>query len=308
MIAETFRVLLVEDEPIAAKVTEHMLRKRGGGRFTVTLRGDLASTVEALGAQDFDIILSDLNLPDSAGLDTLARIAGVAPDTPVVVLTASNDDEIGIRAMHLGAQDFLVKGDFNEASLQRSIVLSVERHRLRQTIRRLAVVDELTGLYNRRGFNSLQGELHARGMATAADGFVCFFDLDRFKQVNDVHGHKAGDEALVEFGNALRNVFRKDALLARFGGDEFVALGLEPRKGHVEETLRALENLLVARNARDGAKFRLESSAGCVGFGRDLPGTIDELLSAADNALYENKQRRRRLRALEGDAEWRASA
>lgn len=297
MITETFKVLLLEDDPISAKITMRMLERKGEGRFPVTRRARLDETLHALREDDFDIVLSDLNVPDSEGLKTLAAIAAVAPDVPIVALTATDGDEIGIRAVQLGAQDFLVKGDFNEAALLRSLLHSIERHRLQRTIRQLAIIDELTGLYNRRGFHSLAPGVFARGLETDDHGFICYFDLDRFKQINDQFGHQMGDDALAEFAAALRNVFRKDTLIARFGGDEFVAMGVETRPNQVEDTINDLTALLAEHNARPGARFALETSAGLARFGRGEQRMLEELLAAADAALYANKQERKAIRA-----------
>jgi diguanylate cyclase (GGDEF)-like protein len=301
MITETFKVLLLEDDPISAKITTRMLERKGEGRFPVTRRARLDETLQALREGDYDIVLSDLNVPDSEGLKTLAAIAAVAPDVPIVALTATDGDEIGIRAVQLGAQDFLVKGEFNESALLRSLLHSIERHRLQHTIRQLAIVDELTGLYNRRGFNSLAPAVFGRGLETDDQGFICYFDLDRFKQINDELGHQMGDAALEEFSAALRNVFRKDTLIARMGGDEFVAMGVETRVGQVEETINDLVGLLDAHNAQADARFTLETSAGFTRFGRGDGRSLDELLAAADGALYANKQERKRIRAAAGE-------
>jgi diguanylate cyclase (GGDEF)-like protein len=303
MITETFKVLLLEDDPISAKITTRMLARKGEGRFPVTRCAQLDETLRALREQDFDVVLSDLNVPDSEGLKTLAAIAAVAPDVPVVVLTASDGDEIGIRAVQLGAQDFLVKGDFNEAALLRSILHSIERHRLQRTIRELAIIDELTGLYNRRGFNSLAPGVFGRGLETDDQGFICYFDLDRFKQINDQLGHQVGDEALAEFAAALRNVFRKDTILARMGGDEFIAMGVESRPNQVEETVNQLVALLADHNAQPDARFVLETSAGFTRFGRGESRTFDELLAAADSALYSNKDQRKKARRATATAD-----
>jgi diguanylate cyclase (GGDEF)-like protein len=119
-------------------------------------------------------------------------------------------------------------------------------------------------------------------------------DLDRFKQINDTLGHAKGDEALVEFAVNLREVFRKDALLVRMGGDEFLAMGIESRPGQVEDTLQALDVVLSVRNMQDNIEYQLESSRGIAFFGRDKPVASEELLAAADAALYQNKQERKR--------------
>lgn len=297
MIYKTIRVLLVEDMIMIAKINEQMLKKSPTTRYAVTHKVDLAGTVAALKADEFDVVLLDLNLPDSRELDTLARVVEVAPETPVIVLTASNDDEVGLQAVKVGAQDFLLKGDFNYLTLDRAIMYSIERHRLQRTIRQLAVLDELTGLYNRRGFNSLNPDVIEKVKTTGQRGFLCYFDLDRFKQINDVLGHARGDEALKEFSVNIQSVFRKDVLLVRLGGDEFVAMGVEQHEGQAEQALQSLEVLLSVRNAQTGCPFALEASAGITYFDQSSAYSIEVLSAAADTALYQNKERRKRARA-----------
>lgn len=293
---------------VNAKITTRMLKKGVDGKFPVTHKTLLSESLEALRNNVFEVVLLDLNLPDSEGLDTLARVREVSPEIAVVVVTATESEETGMRAVKMGAQDFLVKGAFNEMTLQRTLLYSIERHRMQRTIQKLAIMDELTGLYNRRGFNSLQSDVLGEGLETDMRGYACFFDLDRFKNINDEFGHQAGDEALVEFAAALRSVFRQETLLARMGGDEFVALGVQHHPGQVDQTIEALEDLLAERNKSEDAGFALETSCGVICFGREKKFTIEELLESADNALYQNKQRRRRLRASEPEVNLRAIA
>ncbi|ATC65502.1 hypothetical protein CMV30_16975 [Nibricoccus aquaticus] len=297
MLYQTIKVLLVEDMLMIAKITEQMLKKSPSNRYAATHRARLAEAVTTLKTEEFDVILLDLNLPDSRELDTLARIIEVAPDVPIIVLTANNSDEVGLQAVKIGAQDFLLKGDFNYLTLDRAIVYAIERHRLQRTIRQLAVIDELTGLYNRRGFNTLNPDVIQKVKKSDLRGYLVYFDLDRFKQINDVHGHAKGDEALKEFSLTLQSVFRKDSLLSRFGGDEFVAMGVEMNPGQAEQTLSSLDVVLSVRNAQAGVIYNLESSHGVTYFDKAGPHDIEELSAAADAALYQNKERRRRLRA-----------
>ena len=296
MSYQSCKVLLVEDVLVIAKMTEQMLKKSPSNKYTTVHKTRLADSLAALQTDEFDVILLDLNLPDSRELATLTAIVEAAPDVPIIVLTATNSDEVGLRAVQIGAQDFLLKGDFNYLTLDRAILYASERHRLQRTIRQLAVLDELTGLYNRRGFNTLNPDILAKVKHADAPGFLCYFDLDRFKQINDVHGHAKGDEALKEFAATLRSIFRKDVLLVRLGGDEFVAMGVETAAGQVAEALQALEIVLSVRNSQGNSGFNLLSSAGVVYFDRNSTLTLDELSAASDAALYENKQARKRAR------------
>jgi two-component system, cell cycle response regulator len=296
MIYKSTKVLLVEDMPVIARVTEQMLKKAMINRYTSTLTMRMSDTLTALAREDFDIILLDLNLPDSRDLDTVARVVEQAPEVPIIVLTATNDEDLGRRAVSLGAQDFLLKGDFNYMTLDRAIMFAIERHRLQRTLRQLAVLDELTGLYNRRGFNALNPDFLQKASESTARGYLCSFDLDGFKQINDVMGHAAGDDALRDFAQNLQSVFRKDTLLARMGGDEFIAMGLEPTPGYLDETLAALQIVLTVRNAKEVGKPPLESSAGHVYFAAPDVMDIARLSAAADAALYRDKQSRKRNR------------
>ena len=296
MLSQTYKVLLVEDVLMIAKITEQMLKKSPTNKYPCVWKTRLADSIAVLKAEEFDVILLDLNLPDSRELDTVSRVVEVAPEVPIIVLTASNSDETGLRAVQLGAQDFLLKGDFNYLTLDRAIIYAIERHRLQRTIRQLAVLDELTGLYNRRGFNTLNPDVIQRVKTTDLRGYLCYFDLDRFKQINDELGHAKGDEALVEFSATLRNVFRKDTLLVRLGGDEFAAMGVEQQPDQTQDALCALEIVLSVRNSKGTSGFNLEASAGVTYFDKNGPHSIEELAMAADTALYKNKEGRRRLR------------
>ncbi len=296
MIAPTIKVLLVEDMMMIAKITEQMLRKVPERRYASVHTTTLAATLENLLTEDFDVVLLDLNLSDSSDLETVSKVHEAAPEVPIIVLTANNSDSMGLQAVQMGAQDFLTKGDFNFRTLDRAIMYSIERHRLQRTIRQLAVLDELTGLYNRRGFNTLHADILQRVRHGSARGFLCFFDLDRFKQINDELGHAVGDEAIKEFASTLRTTFRKDSLLVRLGGDEFVAMGVEHQQGEAEAALRSLDVLLSVRNSEASILYRLESSHGLIFFDQANELSIDELSRRADFVLYEDKEKRRAAR------------
>lgn len=185
-----------------------------------------------------------------------------------------------------------------EIAIDRAQQSAVEANVASAAIRQLAVLDELTGLYNRRGYNTLTPDVIQKVKSSDARGYLCYFDLDRFKQINDELGHAKGDEALVEFSATLRAIFREDALLVRLGGDEFVAMGIEAQSGQIEETLHSLENMLCLRNAKASSGFNLAASAGVAYFDKTGPHAIEELTMVADAELYKNKESRRHARAL----------
>lgn len=127
---EKINILLIEDNPGDARLIDIYLKESFDNIFTLLTADYLSKGLELLEKQSFTIIISDLSLPDSDGLETFKRIHEKASDTPIIVLTGMEDEAMGINAMKLGAQDFLVKGKLKIGSLKRSITYSIERSRL----------------------------------------------------------------------------------------------------------------------------------------------------------------------------------
>lgn len=142
MVTEAITILLVEDNPGDARLIQLMLAAADGPRFDVVRADRLATAVETLCGGAVDVVLLDLSLPDAHGLETVSRTLECAPDAAIVVLTGLNDETVAIRAMKAGAQDYLVKGQFEEAVLVRAIRYAMERKRLDRDRRRLLLAAE----------------------------------------------------------------------------------------------------------------------------------------------------------------------
>jgi len=156
--------------------------------------------------------------------------------------------------------------------------------------RELALVDPLTGLYNRRfAERRLKAEI-ARAQRKGYPLTVVLFDLDEFKTINDRYGHSAGDLVLKEFGNRLSRAVREADVAARLGGDEFMLLLIECDSSHLAAVLRRLESIVADV---DGQRVPVSYS---VGFKEYRPGEQpQDVLDAADKALYLDKQSRKGL-------------
>jgi diguanylate cyclase (GGDEF)-like protein/PAS domain S-box-containing protein len=165
-----------------------------------------------------------------------------------------------------------------------------EEHALRS----LTIIDELTQLYNRRGFLTL-AERHLKLAARRKVGvFLLFADLDGLKTINDTYGHLAGDRALVSAADVLRRTFRSADIIARLGGDEFTVFPLEAASESGSLLIHRLEEAVQADNDANAARgFRLALSVGIARFEPDTSWTIDQLLDQADRALYAQKRLRR---------------
>jgi diguanylate cyclase (GGDEF)-like protein len=159
--------------------------------------------------------------------------------------------------------------------------------------RNQALRDELTGLYNRRGFL----ELSSRQLSAARDAgrpaLLFFVDLNGMKLINDQLGHEQGDRALVETAEVLRVCFRDSDVVARLGGDEFVALLPNGDASQLAALHERVEREIALRNADPIRAFRLSASIGAAVFDPSAPETIEALLARADALMYEQKKSRR---------------
>ncbi|HXN96436.1 MAG TPA: GGDEF domain-containing protein [Candidatus Acidoferrales bacterium] len=178
--------------------------------------------------------------------------------------------------------------------LMRAVQCAVNQYMLQAELGSLALSDELTGVYNRRGFLALAERQLKLGRRSGRAILVFFADVDGLKQINDKFGHKEGDLALVHAAEVLEKTFRDSDVIARFGGDEFAVLALEV-SGHSESTIRArLKQNLEELNAKR-SPCTLSISLGAVRFDPTnprSPASIEQLMIRADEAMYEEKRLR----------------
>lgn len=154
----------------------------------------------------------------------------------------------------------------------------------------MATMDELTQLSNRRGFEALAQ--HALNVCKRMDkpASLLFFDLNKFKQINDAFGHAEGDRALVTFAEVLREVLRESDVIGRLGGDEFVAFLTQADGIETVGILARLRSVLAKRNATAKRGYEIAYSVGQIQYDPAAHASITELLAQADLAMYENKQ------------------
>lgn len=173
-----------------------------------------------------------------------------------------------------------------------SAVWSAVKHALLdRELRYLALTDELTCLYNRRGFFAAAAQQLKLARRNSHDSLLLFCDLDDLKKINDRYGHREGDLALVRTADALEEAFRESDILARIGGDEFVVLALEVSSESQEVILRRLEKRLKESNVKE-PRYQLSLSIGVARFDPKRPVSLGELMALADKAMYEQKRSR----------------
>jgi diguanylate cyclase (GGDEF)-like protein len=170
-----------------------------------------------------------------------------------------------------------------------------ERKQFEDALRMLALIDELTGLYNRRGFVSLAERQLSLARRKKQPLILIAADVDDLKGINDRHGHAAGDEALVAAAGILRQTYREADIVARLGGDEFTVFPLEASSDSAPLLIERLEANLRRFNERGERSYRLSMSTGVALLEGELSKDLQQLLSEADVQLYEQKRARGRV-------------
>lgn len=255
--------------------------------------GELSEALARLTQGGIDAILLDLDLPDSSGMVTFERAYAFAPTVPIIVLTAEADEEVGIATVQGGAQDYMVKEEVQASVLARSLRHAIERHRLLSALRSLSLIDDLTGLYNRRGFSDL-GEQYLKLAKRSGRGVtMVYLDLDRFKTINDSLGHHVGDRVLLKVGDILKATFRRSDIIARLGGDEFGVLALEASRESSEMLIERLRSSVVEFNQTSPEPYEISVSIGMARHEDGMHICLDELVTEADNAMYREKHSKR---------------
>lgn len=168
-----------------------------------------------------------------------------------------------------------------------------ERKRMEEEVLTLSITDQLTGLYNRRGFLSL-AEQQLKLSERNKDGLLLFFaDLDLLKRINDVLGHEEGDKALIEAANIFKETFRTSDIIARLGGDEFAVLAIDIKGTNSEVFITRLQQLIDIWNNQENREYKLSISMGYAYYDPENPCSIDDLMARADKSMYEQKQNKK---------------
>jgi two-component system cell cycle response regulator len=287
------RILLVEEQGFAASRIADTLAPIAAS----VLRASTCAEAQDLLGASVELAILSMSLPDGDPLRLVSQLRAHESGRDLPILLMADDGELPrlAKGLDLGANDYLIRPvDRNEllARVRTQIRRKRLQERLQANYRRslsLALTDELTGLYNRRYVFAHLNELLAR-IPGGGDTAVMLFDIDHFKQVNDRHGHPAGDVVLHELaGRALRQVRSVD-LVGRIGGEEFIVVMPETNLGGatiVAERVRAAvaDEMFMLEGKRT---LPVTVSIGVAVTG-ERDDRLEDLLKRADDALYAAK-------------------
>lgn len=294
-------IALVAGRRDTARTWKHGIAQHLSDRIVVLDRdGVLADTVGGT-APDVFVVAADLLHPgDGLRLMSELRSRPATRHSRICIVLAPEARETAAVALDLGASDLIAEAfDPQEMALRISTMLTRKRQadRLRASVEdglRLAVTDPLTGLYNRRYALPYLGRIAERSRTTGRSFAVMVLDLDRFKAVNDTHGHAAGDAVLVEVAERLKTNLRAVDLLARIGGEEFLVAMPDSTletAGVTAERIRSVVEKDPVTLPGGSGEIAVTVSIGLAMGGGDAKHQqgIEELVNRADHALLGSK-------------------
>jgi len=287
----TPRLLCIDDDPLQHRVIEHLV----GGFRHASYACEFADTYDQglakLTSNGFAVCLLDHKLDRGTGIDMIREARRLSIDTPIIMMTVDDTEDVDLAAAEAGAADFLLKSELNPRLLERTVRYAVKLGATLRKLREAALRDELTGLLNRRELQSLLQNEWLRAVRFKRPFSLGLADIDYFKRVNDTYGHPVGDQVIRHVGQVLEATLRRLDRVARFGGEEFAIL--MPETGRREAAI-AMERVRAAL-----------AKSPCVVAGQDLriPVTLsigvsvpledadtpDALIAVADRRLYAAK-------------------
>jgi two-component system cell cycle response regulator len=284
-------VLAVDDDGSYLSYLDHILKRAG---YAVLTAPDAAEALEVLRRERVDLLLVDLQMPLMDGIELVQQLRADKDLKGIysILLTASGRLQTKLRALDSGLDDYLPKQSSETEilaklrSAARRLDLERRLHLENEELQALALTDELTGIANRRSLFRAAEKMLASGRPMAA----LLFDLNHFKQVNDQHGHLAGDQILADVGSVCRNNTRLGDVVGRYGGDEFLMLINDATANDARVISRRLEGeICQLRWTIHGTTFGISACCGVAGTDDGPHDTFQQILTRCDEEMYRFK-------------------
>jgi diguanylate cyclase (GGDEF)-like protein len=302
MHSDKISILLIEDNIPDSRLIKEFLSGASDGTYHIEYAGRLSEAIKKILENKFDAALLDLNLPDSEGLNTVYGIIQRDNNIPLIILTGLDDLSIATKSLSEGVQDYLVKGQFDDETLKRSIRYAIERKKLviekrqfeselndlKNKYRFLSFHDSLTGLYNRLYFDEELKRIDSN-IKRFEPVSIISIDINKLKKINDRDGHEQGDILIKETAKVLSLFIRKTDVLARIGGDEFCAILSKADLSVANKRKKDLNEKIKAYNSQS-EKIRIDISIGIASTQEDESFSVYDAIKISDERMYANKR------------------
>jgi two-component system cell cycle response regulator len=287
------RILVVDD---GQRMREHLLRTLTAAGFSALGAADGIDALEVLHRTEPapDLILTDIHMPRMNGLSLIecVRNGQRGRDIPIILLSGSHETSFKVAGLECGANDYVTK-PVDAAELVARIRAQLRQAETVAKLREQAVVDELTGVRNRRGMVQAMDTELARAQRSRRPLSVLLIDVDKFKPINDCFGHLVGDAVLRGIAERISGIIRTTDIVGRIGGDEFLLLLPEVDREVAETVADRIRG--AATSVRVGPRDNPTTMSVSIGLSvyRGDGRTADALIHDADAAMYRDKQQKR---------------
>ncbi len=284
------KILIIDDSLTQADLLKAILETD----YSITITHDSQEGLRLAGCGEFSLILMDVVMPGMDGFVLLRKLreAALIQRTPVILITSLSDLESEERGLALGAVDYIRK-PFRDAIIRARVNTHIKLYQYRLQVERLAMIDQLTGVANRRRYDLTCRTKWQDAIRLGVPISLCMFDIDKFKVYNDTFGHPAGDKVIMEVAHTVNGLFRRNTdFFARYGGEEFVAILLgndaESAYRHLKDVRRAVEERKIPHNP-EVAPWVTVSVGGVTVIPKE-GDSYDTYLQIADTMLYDAKR------------------
>ncbi len=284
------KILVIDDSPVQSRFLCSIL----SGDYEFTVCHTAEEGLEAAKEERFSLILLDVVMPGMDGFVMLKELKGmeITKYVPVILITSLSDAQYEERGLLLGAVDYITK-PFNPVIVRARVNTHIQLYRFQMRFKEQAMVDELTGVANRRRYDEESASRWREAVRFELPFSICMFDIDKFKLYNDTFGHPAGDKVIAAVAQKVASYFQRSTdLFARYGGEEFVAVFLGSQGVSAFELMKtvrqSVEDLHIQHNSPVSPWVTI--SVGGVTLTPRPEDRLEDCLKLADTMLYDAKQ------------------
>ncbi len=284
------KILIIDDSPVQADRLKSILQDD----YEITLANTAEVGLQYARNGSYDLVLLDVVMPEMDGFVLLKKLQEevITQHTPVILITSLNDVENEERGLTLGAVDYITK-PYHPPIVRARVNTHIKLCRYRQQVEQKAMIDPMTGVANRRGYDTCYYRKWQDAVRLKTPISLCMMDIDKFKVYNDTFGHPAGDRVIRAVAGVATDYLRRSTdFFARYGGEEFVAIiqgsDAETAFAQLKQLRKAVEGLHIPHNPEVSPWITI--SIGGVTVLPKLGDSYDTYLKIADTMLYDAKR------------------
>ncbi len=287
MNGQRLKILMLEHNPSFVRLMKRALSQAHAGGVSVVDVSSIEEAERQLKNEHFDVFVLDLLSSQTNGepLAAFDHLHHLYPSVPIVVLSSDDNYELSLQAMRRGAQDYLIKDKVTGQLLVRSLRYAIERQHMLDVMRRLAMLDEVTGLYNRNGFLTLVNQQMQLSRRTERKFVMLLIDLELPPETSGKKGRKLKEHLLVRLADLLRNTFRSSDILAHIDETEFGVLAIDVAEGHRDNLVVRLNKAVLAWNLQNHDGHHLNLTIGATIFSGNERKRVEDLIAQARQTM-----------------------